>query len=175
MTNDEFRTYIDERLASIRKEMAAKEITGAALRALKEQEQLLSTAQRMARFSPGRDFHRFKRDYERRLARFSPGRDFHRFKRDYERRLAKANRRTIPEGEFRAEYERTRHELANLIARSGIPLAEIAKGTRLKWDTVYAASQGRAIRMENASRIRYYLTEAAGDNQEEDNHQNGIS
>lgn len=155
MTNDEFRTYIDERLASIRKEMAAKEITGAALRALKEQEQLLSTAQRMARFSPGRDFHRFKRDYER--------------------RLAKANRRTIPEGEFRAEYERTRHELANLIARSGIPLAEIAKGTRLKWDTVYAASQGRAIRMENASRIRYYLTESAGDNQEEDNHQNGIS
>ena len=153
MTNDEFRTYIDERLASIRKEMAAKEITGAALRALKEQEQLLSTAQRMARYSPGRDFHRFKRDYERRLAR---------------------RRETIPESEYRNDYQRTLHELANLIARSGIPLAEIAKGTRLKWDTVYAASQGRAIRMENASRIRYYLAQASG-NQEQENNQNGIS
>lgn len=153
MTNDEFRTYIDERLASIRKEMAAKEITGAALRALKEQEQLLSTAQRMARYSPGRDFHRFKRDYERRLAR---------------------RREIIPESEYRNDYQRTLHELANLIARSGIPLAEIAKGTRLKWDTVYAASQGRAIRMENASRIRYYLAQASG-NQEQENNQNGIS
>lgn len=153
MTNDEFRTYIDERLASIRKEMAAKEITGAALRALKEQEQLLSTAQRMARYSPGRDFHRFKRDYERRLAR---------------------RRETIPESEYRNDYQRTLHELANLIARSGIPLAEIAKGTRLKWDTVYAASQGRAIRMENASRIRYYLAQASG-NQEQEKNQNGIS
>ena len=81
----------------------------------------------------------------------------------------------VPESEFLEYFEREKHKLANLIARSGIPLAEIAKGTRLKWDTVYAASQGRAIRMENASRIRYYLTEAAGDNQEEDNHQNGIS
>lgn len=153
MTNDEFREYIDKRLAYIRKEMAAKEITGAALRALKEQEQLLATAQRMARYSDGRAFHRFKRDYERRLAR---------------------RRETIPESEYRNDYQRTLHELANLIARSGISLAEIAKGTRLKWDTVYAASQGRAIRMENASRIRYYLTQASG-NQEQENNQNGIS
>lgn len=143
MTNDEFRTYIDERLRQIREALATGEATGAELWSLKEQEQLLATAQRMARYSDGRAFHRFKRDYER--------------------RLAKGRRRTIPEGEFRAEYERIRHELANLIARSGIPLAEIAKGTRLKWDTVYAASQGRAIRMENASRIRYYLTQSKQD------------
>ena len=63
----------------------------------------------------------------------------------------------VSESEFLEYFEREKHKLANLIARSGIPLAEIAKGTRLKWDTVYAASQGRAIRMENASRIRYYI------------------
>lgn len=65
--------------------------------------------------------------------------------------------RVIPESEYRADFERVRHELARLIAHSGLTLAEIAKGTRLKWDTVYAASQGRAVRMENAARIRYYL------------------
>lgn len=153
MTNDEFRTYIDERLRQIREALATGEVTGPELHSLKEQEQLLSTAQRMARYSDGRAFHRFKRDYERRLAR---------------------RRETIPESEYRNDYQRTLHELANLIARSGIPLAEIAKGTRLKWDTVYAASQGRAIRMENASRIRYYLAQASG-NQEQENNQNGIS
>ena len=69
MTNDEFRTYIDERLRQIREALATGEATGAELRSLKEQEQLLATAQRMARYSDGRAFHSFKRDYERRLAK----------------------------------------------------------------------------------------------------------
>lgn len=67
--------------------------------------------------------------------------------------------RYISEAEFRECFERERHELARMIAHSGLTLSEIAKGTRMKWDTVYAASQGRAIRMENASRLRYYLTQ----------------
>ena len=65
----------------------------------------------------------------------------------------------IPEREFTAYFEQVRLELARKIAHSGLSLSEIARATRMKWDTVYAASQGRAIRMENASRLRYYLTQ----------------
>lgn len=63
----------------------------------------------------------------------------------------------IPEGEYIAHFERLRQELAREIAFSGLSLAEIAKATRMKWDTVYAASQGRPVRMENAARIQYLL------------------
>ena len=63
----------------------------------------------------------------------------------------------IPEGDYVAHFERVRQELARRIAYSGLSLAEIARGTRMKWDTVYAASQGRPIRMENAARIEYFL------------------
>lgn len=65
--------------------------------------------------------------------------------------------RHIPESEFAMNLERHLQELARLIAFSGLSLSEIAKGTRMKWDTVYAASQGRAIRVDNAERIRYFL------------------
>lgn len=66
--------------------------------------------------------------------------------------------RYIPESEFTAHFDQCLLELARAIAFSGLSLSEIAKGTRLKWDTVYAASQGRAVRMDNAERIRYYLS-----------------
>lgn len=65
--------------------------------------------------------------------------------------------RYIPEMEFNEDYERTLRELARSIAFSGLTIAEIAKGTRMKWSTVYNASQGIAVRMESACRIRYYL------------------
>lgn len=63
----------------------------------------------------------------------------------------------ISESEYRAYFERVKLDLARKIAFSGLTLAEIAKATRMKWDTVYAASQGRPVRMENAARIQYFL------------------
>lgn len=63
----------------------------------------------------------------------------------------------IPEREFTAYFEQVRLELARKIAHSGLSLSEIARATRMKWDTVYAASQGRPIRMENAARIQYLM------------------
>ena len=63
----------------------------------------------------------------------------------------------ISESEYMAHFERVKLDLARKIAFSGLTLAEIAKATRMKWDTVYAASQGRPVRMENAARIQYFL------------------
>lgn len=65
--------------------------------------------------------------------------------------------RHISESEFNANLDQRLLELARAIAFSGLSISEIAKGTRLKWDTVYAASQGQAVRMCNAERIRYFL------------------
>jgi hypothetical protein len=65
--------------------------------------------------------------------------------------------RHISEREFAENLDRHLRKLAQAIAFSGLSLSEIAKGTRMKWDTVYAASQSRPVRMENAERIRYFL------------------
>lgn len=65
--------------------------------------------------------------------------------------------RYIPESEFTAHFDQCLLELARAIAFSGLSISEIAKGARLKWDTVYAASQARPVRMDNAERIRYFL------------------
>ena len=65
--------------------------------------------------------------------------------------------RAISEAEFAANYEKVRRDLARLIAYSGLTLSQIARATRMKWDTVYAASQGRSVRSENAARLRYFL------------------
>ena len=66
--------------------------------------------------------------------------------------------RYIPESEFTAHFDQCLLELARAIAFSGLSISEIAKGARLKWDTVYAASQARPVRMDNAERIRYFLS-----------------
>ena len=65
--------------------------------------------------------------------------------------------RNIPEREYSANFDQCLLTLARMIATSGLTLVEIAKATRLKWDTVYAASQRRPIRLENACRLRYFL------------------
>ena len=41
----------------------------------------------------------------------------------------------IPEREFTAYFEQVRLELARKIAHSGLSLSEIARATRMKWDT----------------------------------------
>ena len=65
--------------------------------------------------------------------------------------------RHISEREYTDDLQRQLKRLARSIAASGLSLSEIAKATRMKWDTVYAARKGRPIRMENAQRIRYFL------------------
>lgn len=65
--------------------------------------------------------------------------------------------RYIPESEFIAYTEGVLHEVQRAIARSGLTISEIAKGTRMKWSTVYNASQGVAVRIESACRIIYFL------------------
>ena len=65
--------------------------------------------------------------------------------------------RHIPEAEYTAYHQQCLLDLAREIARSGFSLSEIARGCRMKWDTVYAASQGRSVRVDNMFRIMYFL------------------
>lgn len=67
--------------------------------------------------------------------------------------------RYIPESEYVSLCDKFLQDLAHDIAFSGLSISEIAKGTRLRWPTVYNASQGVAVRMENAIRIRHFLSE----------------
>ena len=63
----------------------------------------------------------------------------------------------IAEAEFRAYTQRKRSELALAIAASGYTIAEIAAGTRMKWDTVQRIAQGKPVRLESQDRVRCYL------------------
>lgn len=72
--------------------------------------------------------------------------------------------RNIPESEYVDCCDRFLQELAQAIAFSGLTISQIAKGTRLRWATVYNASQGVGIRMENAIRIRHFLEVNGGRN-----------
>lgn len=65
--------------------------------------------------------------------------------------------RRIPEQEYTAYTEEILHDIQRRIARSGLTISEIARGTRMKWTTVYNASQGVAVRIESACRIVYFL------------------
>lgn len=68
-----------------------------------------------------------------------------------------ANFPYIPEEAF-ADYEgRLLLELARAIAFSGYTLSELARAARIKWDTIYNASQGRPVRFCNYARIRCVL------------------
>lgn len=63
----------------------------------------------------------------------------------------------IPESEFDAFLQSLLKDLSDNIRSSDIPLREIARGARVKWDTVYAALKKRPIRIHSASRIVYYI------------------
>lgn len=65
--------------------------------------------------------------------------------------------RHIPESEFRRYAERRRRELAAAVAESGLTIAEIAKGTRMKWDTIQRIAQGKTVRNESQDRVRCFL------------------
>lgn len=63
----------------------------------------------------------------------------------------------VPESEYMAFKEARLLDLQRKIARSGLSIAQIAKGTRMKWSTVDRAAQGLPVRMEVACRIEYFI------------------
>ena len=77
--------------------------------------------------------------------------------------------RHIPEREFQRYIARRRQELALVVARSGLTIAEIAAGTRMKWDTVQRIAQGLPVRNESQDRVRCYLETLQNQNTNEEN------
>lgn len=63
----------------------------------------------------------------------------------------------ITEAEFRADLDSALTALSERIAGSGLTIAEIARGTRMRWETVYHAAQKIPVRYDSARRIEYYL------------------
>lgn len=63
----------------------------------------------------------------------------------------------VPEREYmRNEAERL-SAFAQLIRDSGITVYEIAKGTRIKYDTLLRALRGKSIRSDLEARVRFYI------------------
>ena len=63
----------------------------------------------------------------------------------------------IPESEYTAHLDGVLLDLAKRIARSGLSLSQIARGTRMSRNTVHNASQGVPVSFTNACRLYYYL------------------
>lgn len=57
---------------------------------------------------------------------------------------------------MRNEAERL-SAFAQLIRESGISVYEIAKGTRIKYDTLLRALRGKSIRSDLEARVRFYI------------------
>jgi len=69
--------------------------------------------------------------------------------------------RRIPEVEFAADLAEGLDGIAAAIKGSGLPLAAIARGARVHWETVYHASKRLPVRYDSARRIMYYLKSIA--------------
>jgi hypothetical protein len=65
--------------------------------------------------------------------------------------------RYIPESEYRTFVAQRRRELAEAVAASGLTIADIASGTRMKWQTVHRIAHGKSVRNESQDRVRCYL------------------
>ena len=63
----------------------------------------------------------------------------------------------ITEAEYQADLDGALTALSERIAASGLTIAAIARGTRMRWETVYHASKKIAVRFDSARRIEYYL------------------
>jgi len=63
----------------------------------------------------------------------------------------------IPETEYAADLAQGLDELSGSIKASGLSIAEIARGTRCHWETVYHAANNIPVRFDSARRIAYYL------------------
>ena len=65
--------------------------------------------------------------------------------------------RRIPESEFAADLAEGLSELSTAIKASGMSIAQIARGTRCHWETVYHAANNIPVRYDSARRILYFL------------------
>jgi len=65
--------------------------------------------------------------------------------------------RRIPEAEYAADLAEGLAELSGAIRASGLNIAQIARGTRCHWETVYHAANNIPVRFDSARRILYYL------------------
>jgi hypothetical protein len=65
--------------------------------------------------------------------------------------------RRIPESEFAADLAEGLSELSTAIKASGMSIAQIARGTRCHWETVYHAANNIPVRYDSARRIMYFL------------------
>lgn len=73
MDNDTFRKWISWKMGEARKDLASGELDEPGKKACQELLKWLEDAEKMAKYSSGQAFRRFKKDYERRLARLGPG------------------------------------------------------------------------------------------------------
>lgn len=63
----------------------------------------------------------------------------------------------VTEAEFIRNEQERREAFAAMIRDCGISLYELARGTRIKFDTILRASRGHSIRSANEERIRFYI------------------
>ena len=63
----------------------------------------------------------------------------------------------VSEQEYIANEQKRLEDFAALIRGCGITLYEIAKGSRIKYDTLLRAMRRQPIRPENEARIRLYI------------------
>lgn len=63
----------------------------------------------------------------------------------------------VSEAEYIRNEQARLDAFAALIRNCGISVYELAKGTRIKYDTLLRALRGRSIRPENEARVRFYI------------------
>ena len=73
----------------------------------------------------------------------------------------------VTEAEYIRNEQARLDAFADLIRNCGISVYELAKGTRIKYDTLLRALRGQSIRPENEARVRFYINiKNNGDNQD---------
>ena len=73
----------------------------------------------------------------------------------------------VSEAEYIRNEQARLDAFAALIRNCGISVYELAKGTRIKYDTLLRALRGQSIRPENEARVRFYINiKNNGDNQD---------
>ena len=71
MTKEQFNQYIQQKLQAVKESLKDPDkLPGAEVHNLREQEAMLIQAQKMARYSSGGEYRRFRRNYERLLYKY---------------------------------------------------------------------------------------------------------
>lgn len=72
MDNNTFRKWITWKLGEARKDLEGGEMDERGRKACEDSIEWLEKAEKMAKYTPGPAFRRFKKDYERRLRKLGP-------------------------------------------------------------------------------------------------------